>query len=134
VPDRCTAIFDRRFIHEESFDQVRDEIVRVLDGLGVAYELRDLMRVDPLLGDRHATLPQTAADAIRDALGQEPSFISSPGTYDQKHVVRRAGITECIAYGPGRLVLAHQPDENVAVADLVGSAKVMALLALRLLG
>jgi succinyl-diaminopimelate desuccinylase len=134
VPDRCTAIFDRRFIHEESFDQVRDEIVRVLDGLGVAYELRDLMRVDPLLGDPHATLPQTAADAIRDALGQEPSFISSPGTYDQKHVVRRAGITECIAYGPGRLVLAHQPDENVAVADLVGSAKVMALLALRLLG
>jgi succinyl-diaminopimelate desuccinylase len=134
VPDRCTAIFDRRFIHEESFDQVRDEIVRVLDGLGVAYELRDLMRVDPLFGDPHATLPQTAADAIRDALGQEPSFISSPGTYDQKHVVRRAGITECIAYGPGRLVLAHQPDENVAVADLVGSAKVMALLALRLLG
>ena len=59
--------------------------------------------------------------------------LSSAGTYDQKHVVRRAGIQECIAYGPGRLVLAHQPDEYVAVADLVASAKVMALLALRLL-
>ena len=58
----------------------------------------------------------------------EPSFIVSPGTYDQKHVVRRAGIEECIAYGPGRLVLAHQPDEYVAVDDLVASAKVMALL------
>jgi succinyl-diaminopimelate desuccinylase len=65
-------------------------------------------------------------------LNQEPSFIASPGTYDQKHVVRRAGIEECIAYGPGRLVLAHQPDEYVAVADLIAAAKVMALLTLRL--
>jgi succinyl-diaminopimelate desuccinylase len=132
VPDRCTAIFDRRFIHEESFDAVRTEIVRLLDAQGVAYELRDLMRVDPLLLSADAELPKTAGQAIRDVLGKEPSFVASPGTFDQKHVVRRAGIRECIAYGPGRLVLAHQPDENVAVADLIASAKVMALLTLRL--
>jgi succinyl-diaminopimelate desuccinylase len=134
VPDRCVAIFDRRFLHEESFDEVREEIVRLLDAQGVAYEIRDLMRVDPLLGDPQSPLAQTTANAIRDALGVEPSFIASPGTYDQKHVVRRAGIDACIAYGPGRLVLAHQPDEYVAVADLVASAKVMALLTVRLLG
>ena len=133
VPDRCTAIFDRRFIHEESFDDVRAEIVQYLDAQGVTYELRDLMRVDPLLGSAGDVLATTAGAAIRDALGVEPSFIVSPGTYDQKHVVRRTGIRECIAYGPGRLVLAHQPDEHVAVADLVASARVMALLALRLL-
>jgi succinyl-diaminopimelate desuccinylase len=133
VPDRCVAIFDRRFIHEESFDEVRDEIVRLLDAQSVAYEIRDLMRVDPLLGDSRTHLSQTAARVIRDVIGVEPNFIASPGTYDQKHVVRRAGIDECIAYGPGRLVLAHQPDEYVAVADLVASAKVMALLTLRLL-
>jgi succinyl-diaminopimelate desuccinylase len=134
VPDRCTAIFDRRFIHEESFEAVRAEIVRVLDGEGVAYELKDLMRVDPLLGSSESELARVAAGAIRDALSVEPSFIVSPGTYDQKHVVRRAGIHECIAYGPGRLVLAHQPDEYVAIDDLVASAKVMALLTLRLIG
>ena len=134
VPDRCTAIFDRRFIHEESFEAVRAEIVRVLDGEGVAYELTDLMRVDPLLGSSESELARVAAGAIRDALSVEPSFIVSPGTYDQKHVVRRAGIHECIAYGPGRLVLAHQPDEYVAIDDLVASAKVMALLTLRLIG
>jgi succinyl-diaminopimelate desuccinylase len=134
VPDRCTAIFDRRFIHEESFDQVRTEIIQLLEAQGVAYELRDLMRVDPLLGSPDAELPRAAASAIRAVLNQEPSFIASPGTYDQKHVVRRAGIHECIAYGPGRLVLAHQPDEYVAVADLVAAAKVMALLTLRLVG
>ncbi|MDQ6674297.1 MAG: acetylornithine deacetylase/succinyl-diaminopimelate desuccinylase family protein [Chloroflexota bacterium] len=133
VPDRCTAIFDRRFIHEESFEDVRAEIVRLLDAQDVAYELRDIMRVDPLLGNAEDALPAAAGSAIRDALGLEPSFIVSPGTYDQKHVIRRAGIQECIGYGPGRLVLAHQPDEHVAIADLVAGAKVMALLALRLL-
>jgi succinyl-diaminopimelate desuccinylase len=132
VPDRCTAVFDRRFIHEERFEDVRAEIVDLLERQGVAFELRDLMRVDPLLGDEQGELAQATAQAIRDALGVEPSFISSPGTYDQKHVVRRAGIQECIAYGPGRLVLAHQPDEHVAVADLLAAARVMALLTLRL--
>jgi succinyl-diaminopimelate desuccinylase len=134
VPDRCIAIFDRRFIHEESFADVRAEIVDLLEAQGVAYELRDLMRVDPLLGSAEGELARTAAGAIRDVLGETPSFIVSPGTYDQKHVLRRAGIPECIAYGPGRLVLAHQPDEYVAVADLIAAARVMALLTLRLLG
>ncbi len=134
VPDRCTAVFDRRFIHEEAFSEVRAEVVRLLDSLGLSYELEDLMRVDPLLGDTTAKLPQAMASAIRDALGVEARFIASPGTYDQKHVVRRAGIDECIAYGPGRLVLAHQPDEHVAVEDLVAAAKAMALLTLRLVG
>jgi succinyl-diaminopimelate desuccinylase len=134
VPDRCTAVFDRRFIHEEQFDEVRAEIVDLLDRQGVAYELRDLMRVDPLLGDSGGVLAQATARAIRDALSVDAKFISSPGTYDQKHVVRRAGIQECVAYGPGRLVLAHQPDEHVAVVDLVAAAKVMALLTVRLAG
>ncbi len=134
VPDRCTAIFDRRFIHEESFAEVRAEIVQLLEAQGIAYELRDLMRVDPLLGSSDTELTRAAASAIRDVLDVGPSFIASPGTYDQKHIVRRAGIAECIAYGPGRLVLAHQPDEYVAVADLLAAAKVMALLTLRLVG
>jgi succinyl-diaminopimelate desuccinylase len=57
----------------------------------------------------------------------------SPGTYDQKHVDRIGRLHNCIAYGPGILELAHQPDEFVAVDDLVDSAGVMALAAHRLL-
>jgi succinyl-diaminopimelate desuccinylase len=133
VPDRCTAIFDRRFIHEERFDEVRAEIVGLLDAQHIPYHIRDLMRVDPLLGDPDGQLARTTANVIGEVLGVLPSFIASPGTYDQKNVVRRAGIAECIAYGPGRLVLAHQPDEYVAVDDLVSAARVMAVLVLRLL-
>jgi succinyl-diaminopimelate desuccinylase len=134
VPDRCTATFDRRFIHEESFPSVKAEIVELLDRQGVRYELRDVMRVDPLLLPGHMDLARTACEAINDVMMVEPKTIASPGTFDIKHVLRRAGIADCIGYGPGRLVLAHQPDEYVAIDDLVASAKVMALLTLRLLG
>ncbi|HEY3059511.1 MAG TPA: acetylornithine deacetylase/succinyl-diaminopimelate desuccinylase family protein [Chloroflexota bacterium] len=133
VPDRCVAVFDRRFIHEEHFDAVKSEVMQLLDSTGIRYELRDVMRVDPMLLPDEGLLAQATATAINSVLGHEPKFIASPGTFDQKHVVRRAGIQECIGYGPGRLVLAHQPDEFVAIDDLIAGTKVMALLTLNLL-
>ena len=58
----------------------------------------------------------------------------SPGTYDHKHIARIAGVPHCVAYGPGALELAHQPDEYCAIADLVAAAKVLALAILDLAG
>ena len=40
-------------------------------------------------------------------------LVASPGTYDHKHFARIAGVPHCVAYGPGILDLAHQPDEYV---------------------
>jgi succinyl-diaminopimelate desuccinylase len=67
-------------------------------------------------------------------LGREPQYIASPGTYDQKHIVRSGQLRDCIAYGPGILDLAHQPNEYVGIQELVDSAKVMALASLSLTG
>jgi two-component system response regulator HydG len=74
------------------------------------------------------------SQAVREVLGREARLTASPGTYDQKHVDRIAGVPNCVAYGPGILELAHQPNEYVEIADLVAAAKVMALATLRLLG
>ena len=60
-------------------------------------------------------------------------LVASPGTYDHKHVTRIGGIEQCVAYGPGQLELAHQPDEWCAIDDLVQATQVMALTALDLL-
>ena len=49
----------------------------------------------------------------------------SPGTYDQKHIDRIGKLHNCIAYGPGILELAHQPDEYVGIQDMIDSAQVM---------
>jgi succinyl-diaminopimelate desuccinylase len=45
-----------------------------------------------------------------------------------------AGIRHCVAYGPGVLDVAHQPDEWCGIDDLINSTKVMALSLLELAG
>jgi succinyl-diaminopimelate desuccinylase len=67
-------------------------------------------------------------------LGREPDFSVSPGSDDQKYVVHKAGIDQCIVYGPGPLSLAHKIDEYVEVEHLVKATKIMAIGALSLLG
>ncbi len=138
VPDSCRLVIDRRFLIEEDPGQVKGEVTAILDRLsrerpGFRYRLRELMEVLPVLADREAPVPRTVAAAIWDVLGREAEFICSPGTYDQKHIARIGHLHDCVAYGPGILDLAHQPDEFVLVDDLVASAKVLALATWRLL-
>jgi succinyl-diaminopimelate desuccinylase len=72
--------------------------------------------------------------AILNILGKTPEHVISPGTYDQKHIARIGHLHDCIAYGPGILELAHQPDEYIVIDDMVTAAKVMAAATLKLLG
>ena len=69
-----------------------------------------------------------------DLINRPPEYIASPGTYDHKHVFNIGHVDQCIAYGPGLLHLAHQPDEYCEIDHLIQSCKVMALTAMRLLG
>ena len=138
VADSCRMIIDRRFLIEEQLDDVRGEVRDILETLtreraGFSYLLKELFAVAPTMADRNGPVATATARAVRKVLGKEPQFICSPGTYDQKHVDRIGKLEDCIAYGPGVLDLAHQPDEWVGIDDMVASAKVMALSALALL-
>ena len=77
----------------------------------------------------HGAHPARLIEVGRDVLrGPDcPQFVVSPGTYDQKHIDRIGRLKNCIAYGPGILDLAHQPDEWVGVQDMLDSAKVRTL-------
>jgi succinyl-diaminopimelate desuccinylase len=139
VADRCTAIFDRRFLKEESFEAVREEIADILSYLETHHtdfkaNLSDLMVVHPVETDKETDLVQATARTILDVIQTPPDYIASPGTYDHKHVFNIGHVDQCIAYGPGLLHLAHQPDEYCEIEHLIQSAKVMALTAMRLLG
>jgi succinyl-diaminopimelate desuccinylase len=72
--------------------------------------------------------------AVAAVTGREATLVASPGTYDQKHVVQIGGIDDCVAYGPGDLEQAHQPDESCAIEDILDSTRVMALAILELAG
>jgi succinyl-diaminopimelate desuccinylase len=134
VADSCRMVIDRRWLIEEDLDGVKGEVRALLDGLareraGFRYTLRDIFEVKPTLADRNGPVARATAAAVRRVLDREPEFICSPGTYDQKHIDRVGRLKDCIAYGPGILDVAHQPDEFVVIDDLVASAKVMALAA-----
>jgi len=138
VADRCRAIFDRRFLIEEGFAVAKaelDALIRRVAGAagGLECELRDLMVVEPVQTPPESPVIGALDEAIRRVVGTTPTLIASPGTYDHKHVARIAGVPHCVAYGPGELELAHQPDEYCRVEDLVKATKVIALATLGLM-
>ncbi len=139
VPDRCRIVIDRRFLIEEDLAAVKAEVTALLERVkarrpSFAYEVRDLFEVHPVMARRDAPVVRATARAIERVLGRPPAYVASPGTYDQKHIDRIGRLKDCIAYGPGVLTLAHQPDEWVGVEDMVQSAQVMALVLADLLG
>ncbi|MFP7569684.1 acetylornithine deacetylase/succinyl-diaminopimelate desuccinylase family protein [Marivita sp. S2033] len=130
VPDSCRIVIDRRFLMEEPVEAVRQEVIDLLDDLKARrpnfdYDIRELNRVIPSMTDKSAPVVTTVHAAIRDVLGQDPTYVASPGSYDQKHIDRIGKLRNCIAYGPGVLELAHKPDEWIGVTDMLDSAKVM---------
>src|SRR5262249_1098399 len=85
VADLCRAIFDRRFLLEETFEDVRSEMIELLDQLRredreLSYDLNDLMVVHPTMTPPEAELVETMSSAITSAVGRRPPLIASPGT------------------------------------------------------
>lgn len=138
VPDSCRMIIDRRFLIEENLDEVKAEVADILKSLATTrpdfrYDLRDLFEVHPSMTEPDQPVAREVAAAIQQIISEPLEYVVSPGTYDQKHIDRIGRLRDCIAYGPGILDLAHQPDEYVVIDDMVDSAKVMAVAAHRLL-
>ena len=133
VADRCRLVIDRRFLIEEDLAEVKREVTDMLEKIraerpNFEYEIRDMHEVIPTMTDRDAPVVTATARAIEKVLEKTPDYVVSPGTYDQKHIDRIGRLKNCIAYGPGIIDLAHQPDEWVGVADMEHAAGVMALV------
>ena len=139
VADRCTATFDRRFMPEESFEEVRDEIADLVAAVERRsprrrFRIEERMVVHPVQTPSESPVTRALSAAVATVCGKPAELVASPGTYDQKHFARIAGVEHCVAYGPGPLEEAHQADESCAVDDLVASTQVLALAVLELAG
>ncbi|SMX23469.1 acetylornithine deacetylase/succinyl-diaminopimelate desuccinylase family protein [Boseongicola aestuarii] len=138
VPDSARMVIDRRFLIEEDFSDVQQEIHDLLERVKsqrekFSYDVRELHHVIPTMTEKTAPIVESAAKAIKSVLGQDAKYVVSPGTYDQKHIDRIGRLKNCIAYGPGLLELAHKPDEYIGVEDMLDSARVMGLCLIDLL-
>lgn len=139
VADRCVATFDRRYIAEESLDDVRAEFAEIVRRVGADdperhFTIQDRLVVHPVEAPADSPVIAALSSAIRRVRGSDAELVGSPGTYDQKHFAGIAGVEQCVAYGPGPLEEAHQPDESCSIDDLVASAQVLALAIVDLVG
>lgn len=137
VADRCRAVFDRRFLVEEGLEPTRAEIAALVAKAqarmpGVRFSISDRLSFDATRTPEDAPVVGALDRAIRAVIGRPAELVASPGTYDHKHVARIAGVPHCVAYGPGDLEQAHQPDEHCRVDDLLGATRVLALALLDL--
>ena len=137
VADRCRVVFDRRFLLEEGLEKTRAEIAALVEKAqarvpDVKFAIADRLIVEPTHAPEDAPLVRALTGAVKTVTGRDASLVASPGTYDQKHVARIAGVPHCVAYGPGDLAMAHQPDEYCSVDDIISCTKVLALAVMEL--
>lgn len=130
VPDSARMVIDRRFLIEEKFEDVQAEIYDLLEKVksertDFDYKVREIQQIHPSMTAKDAPVVTSIAAAIQKTLGKPAEYVVSPGSYDQKHIDRIGHLHNVIAYGPGILELAHQPDEYVEVSAMIDSAKVM---------
>ena len=139
VADECELVVDRRYLLEEGADMVRAQVREVLSGVearrpGIRFEVEEVLGVEPTRTPDDCRLVRSLSRAVEAAAGQPAELVASPGTYDHKHFQRIGGIGQCVAYGPGELEQAHQPDECCALSDITLSTQAMALAIVDLLG
>ncbi len=139
VADRCSAVFDRRFLVEERFDSAKGDVEALVKKVSAAsprgrFELEDLTVAHPAETPEDSPLIAAIQKTIATVAGREAELIASPGTYEQKHVARIGRLEHAVAYGPGILELAHQVDEYCAIEDLVKATQVLALTLVELSG
>ncbi|MCE2557927.1 MAG: acetylornithine deacetylase/succinyl-diaminopimelate desuccinylase family protein [Acidobacteria bacterium] len=138
VADECELVVDRRYLLEEGADTVRTQVREVLSGVesrrpGVRFEVEEVLSVEPTSTPDDCRLVESLSRGIEAATGQPADLVASPGTYDHKHFQRIGGIGQCVAYGPGELEQAHQPDERCALSDITRTTQALALTIVDLL-
>ena len=115
-------------------EQLRSAIAASgIDSDGISVDVRVTMEMPGFATAADHPVVTTAVGAVSDA-GGTTSVGGWSAACDGGFISRDLGIP-AIVLGPGNINTdAHQPDESVAVADLVTAARTYALAALRLLG
>jgi succinyl-diaminopimelate desuccinylase len=137
LPDQCDAFLDIRSLPSMHHGTLIADIRALMDGVraqnpGYRFDLE-------VIDDRPATeiavdhpLVQAVTGAHQQTYGAAPAYGGVPGSTDGTILARDRGIP-VVVYGPGDKHIPHQPDEFVAVEEVVRAAQVYIIAALRFL-
>jgi succinyl-diaminopimelate desuccinylase len=127
IPATAWVAFDVRTVpgvdHGQLVGRFHEAAARVSAAHGVAVTVTVIDDRPPTETSRDAAVVRAVVDAHRDVTGAAPVFGGVPGTTDGTILARDGGLP-VVVYGPGGKWIAHQADEQVAVAELVTCAEV----------
>lgn len=134
VPDRCSFTIDRRFNPEEDLEEERGRLLGVFDELraeGIDLDVEVIQEARAAGVPANTEVAVALARAVEAVEGRAPRFELCPGLLEIRFYAQAGVPAYC--YGPGRLDLAHGPDEHVDIDALRRCAEVYARTALDVL-
>jgi succinyl-diaminopimelate desuccinylase len=134
VPEECWFTIDRRINPEEDLGEEKRKLIAVLqscknDGIPLEWEIFQEAQSSSCREDE--PLGQALACSVRTVTGEVPEFEMCPGLLEIRYY-NALGVP-AYAYGPGRLEVAHGPDEFVDLRKMIDCAAIYALVAVDML-
>lgn len=134
VPDRAFFTIDRRFNPEENLDQVKEELMEVINkekSRGIEMEVETLQQGESSLASPQDKVALALKQSIREVTRKVPRFELCPGLCEIRFFNNRE--IPAYAYGPGLLEVSHGPEEYVKISDILNCTMIYALTAVRIL-
>ncbi|MFQ6053450.1 MAG: M20 family metallopeptidase [Candidatus Bathyarchaeia archaeon] len=139
VPDRCEEEVLRGMIPGETFREVEEEFISVIEGVkatdgDIRYEVEVINSRDGYVMPPDHPYIQEAKAIVQEVLGRELPFRGTLASTDMNYQVND-GRMPCFSLGVGGPYSnGHRQDESVAIDEIVDCAKVVALICMRKLG
>ncbi|MEM4976860.1 MAG: M20 family metallopeptidase [Desulfurococcaceae archaeon] len=120
VPGFVGFSIDRRLVVEEKADNVVAEIMSIAERIshetGIKVSVDVLSKSDPAYTPEDSPIVKTLVKSITQVTGVSPRTTICVGGLDLKYYTAR-GIP-AVAYGPGKVEVAHKVDEYIELEDL----------------
>lgn len=114
VPGELTCRFNFRYSTEWTHESLAARIERLLDSLGIDYDITWRLSGKPFLTPE-GKLTEAATQAVREHTGVTPALSTSGGTSDGRFIAPYGA--EVVELGPVNKTI-HQVNEEILVADI----------------
>ncbi len=139
VPDLCEEEVLRGMIPGETFDEVRRELVSVIEGVRAAdpdieYDLEVINSREGYVVPADDPYALEVQSIIEEAVGRKLPFTGTLASTDMNYQVVDGGMP-CVNFGVGGAYSnGHRQDESASIDEMVECSKAVALIMMRKLG
>lgn len=121
----CRALLDFRLLPGQEIEAVKGELDKALAGPGVHYRVVEVS--PPYQLPEGEPVARRLQEAYQKAMGMAGRIGGMASWTDAENLFSRG--TPAVVFGPGKLEVAHTPDERISIREIVAAARVLVELA-----